>query len=168
MRQVFRVLAFVVAVGVIVQAAVMVYAVAGLGIFIDEGGVLDQASMEQSMSGDALFPEQVGLLLHGLNGSMVLPAIAVLTFVASFFAGVRHAWRWGLAILLLVALQVTLGFAGHAVPFLGGLHGINALLLFTVALYTGWRVAAPDRSVHATPAAASSASPGMAAGGVSS
>ncbi|MFE5308127.1 hypothetical protein [Isoptericola sp. NPDC056578] len=163
MRQVFRVLAYVVAAGVVVQAAVMVYAVAGLGLFIDEGGVLDQAAMEQSMSGESLFPEEIGLMLHGMTGTMILPAIALLTFVASFFAGVRGAWRWGLAILLLVALQVTLGLAGHSVPFLGGLHGVNALLLFGVSLYTGWRVAARDRAEQA---AAATATPGLAAGGV--
>ncbi|SKC72319.1 COX15/CtaA family protein [Krasilnikoviella flava] len=164
MRQVFRVLAYVVAAGVVVQAAVMVYAVAGMGLFIDEGGVLDQAAMEQSMSGEALFPEEIGLMLHGMTGTMVLPIIALLTFVASFFAGVRGAWRWGLAIFLLVALQVTLGIAGHSVPFLGALHGVNALLLFGVAMYTGWRVTARDRAMHATPALA--APGGMTAGGV--
>ena len=163
MRQVFRVLAYVVAAGVVVQAAVMVYAVAGLGLFIDEGGVLDQAAMDQSAAGESLFPEEIGLLLHGMNGTMVLPAVALLAFVASFFAGVRGAWRWGLAILLLVALQVTLGLAGHSVPVLGALHGVNALLLFGVAMYTGWRVTARDRAEHAAPAAAS---PGLAAGGV--
>ncbi|MEL7974798.1 hypothetical protein AAG589_02975 [Isoptericola sp. F-RaC21] len=167
MRQVFRVLAYVVAAGVVVQAAVMVYAVAGLGLFIDEGGVLDQAAMDQSMSGEPLFPEDVGLLLHGMNGTIVLPALALLTFVASLFAGVRGAWRWGLGILLLVALQVTLGLAGHSVPFLGALHGVNALLLFGVAMYTGWRVTARGRSVHAAPVVA--APGGMpAAGGVPS
>ena len=163
MRQVFRVLAYVVAAGVVVQAAVMVYAIAGLGLFVDEGGVLDQAAMDQSAAGQSLFPEEVGLMLHGMNGMLVLPAVALLTFVASFFAGVRGAWRWGLAILLLVALQVTLGLAGHSVPFLGALHGVNALLLFAVAMYTGWRVAARGRS---GPAAATTTTPGLAAGGV--
>ncbi|MFC8597290.1 MULTISPECIES: hypothetical protein [unclassified Isoptericola] len=153
MRQVFRTLAYVVAAGVVVQAAVMVYAVAGLGLFIDDGGVLDQAAMEQSGSGPSLFPEEVGFMLHGVNGTMVLPVVAILTLVASFFAGVRGAWRWGLAILLLVVLQVTLGLAGHSVPFLGALHGVNALLLFGVSLYTGWRVAARGRLPGTAPAA---------------
>ncbi|MCZ2264889.1 hypothetical protein [Isoptericola nanjingensis] len=163
MRQVFRVLAYVVAAGVVVQAAVIVYAVAGMGLYIDDGGVLDQAAMEQVFAGEEVFPEQSGMLLHGTNGMMVIPVVALLTFVASFFAGVRGAWRWGLAILLLVALQATLGIAGHSVPFLGGLHGVNALLLFGVSLYTGWRVAARGRADRGAPAVAS---PGLAADGV--
>ncbi|MCK9793420.1 hypothetical protein M1843_06655 [Isoptericola sp. 4D.3] len=166
MRQVFRILAYVVAAGVVVQAAVMVYAIAGLGLFVDQGGVVDQAAMEQSMAGDPLFPEDVGLMLHGMTGMIVLPVVALLTFVASFFAGVRGAWRWGLAILLLVALQATLGIAGHSIPFLGALHGVNALLLFSVALYAGWRVAARDRATHPAPAVTA---PGpVPAGGVTS
>lgn len=163
MRQVFRVLAYVVAAGVVVQAAVIVYAVAGMGLYIDDGGVLDQAAMEQVFAGEQVFPEQDGMLLHGMNGTMVIPVLALLTFIASFFAGVRGAWRWGLAILLLVVLQATLGLAGHSVPFLGGLHGVNALLLFGVSLYTGWRVAARGRAVRGAPAAAP---PGLAADGV--
>jgi len=163
MRQVFRVLAYVVAAGVVVQAAVIVYAVAGMGLYIDDGGVLDQAAMEQVFAGEEVFPEQAGMLLHGMNGMMVLPVIALLTFVASFFAGVRGAWRWGLAILLLVVLQVMLGLGGHSVPILGGLHGVNALLLFGVSLYTGWRVAARGRATRGAPAVATS---GVAADGV--
>ena len=34
----------------------------------------------------------------------------------------------------LVVLQVLLGLFGHAVPLLGALHGLNALLLFGVAV----------------------------------
>ncbi|MEU2200090.1 hypothetical protein [Isoptericola sp. NPDC019482] len=163
MRQVFRVLAYVVAAGVVVQAAAIVYAVAGMGLYIDDGGVMDQAAMEQVFAGEEVFPEQAGMLLHGTNGIMVLPLIALLTFVASFFAGIRGAWRWGLAILLLVVLQVMLGLGGHSMPFLGGLHGINALLLFGVSLYTGWRVAARGRAERGAPVVAT---PGMAADGV--
>ena len=162
MRQVFRTLAYVVAAGVVVQAAVIVYAVAGMGLYIDDGGVLDQAAMEQVFAGEQVFPEQNGMLLHGLNGTMVLPVLALLTFVASFFAGVRGAWRWGLAILVLVVLQVTLGLAGHSVPFLGGLHGVNALLLFGVALYTGWRVAARGRAVRTTASVTAAPAEGLA------
>ncbi|MFD6179325.1 MULTISPECIES: COX15/CtaA family protein [unclassified Isoptericola] len=162
MRQVFRTLAYVVAAGVVVQAAVIVYAVAGMGLYIDDGGVLDQAAMEQVFAGEQVFPEQNGMVLHGMNGMMVLPIVALLTFVASFFAGVRGAWRWGLAILLLVALQATLGIAGHSVPFLGGLHGVNALLLFGVSLYTGWRVAARGRAVSTTASVGATPAEGLA------
>ncbi len=150
MRQVFRTLAYVIAAGVVVQAAVMVYAISGLGNFIDEGGVLDKAAREASMEGQAMFPEEVGFMLHFFNGAMIIPILAILLLIASFFAKIRGAWKWALAVLLLVALQITLGMSG--VPFLGALHGVNALILFSVALYTGWRVAARSRSTRAAAA----------------
>jgi heme A synthase len=148
MRQVFRTLAYIVAFGVMFQAAVMVYAIAGLGLYIERGGVIDAAAMEQSAAGQPAFAEEIGFMLHGMNGMMVMPALALLLLIASFFAHVRGAWKWGLAVLLLVVLQITLGIFGHSVPFLGALHGLNALILFSVALYTGWRVAARGRSTR--------------------
>lgn len=148
MRQVFRTLAYIVAFGVMFQAAVMVYAIAGLGLYIERGGVLDAAAMEQSQAGQPAFAEEIGFMLHGMNGMMVMPALALLLLITSFFAHVRGAWKWGLSVLLLVVLQIMLGIFGHSVPFLGALHGLNALILFSVALYTGWRVAARGRSTR--------------------
>jgi hypothetical protein len=158
-RQVFRVLAYIIAFGVMFQAAVMVFAIAGLGRYIEGGGVLDAAAMEQSRAGQPAFPEEIGFLLHGMNGMMVMPALALLLLIASFFAGVRGAWKWALAVLALVALQIALGLAGYRVPFLGALHGFNALILFSVALYTGWRVAARGRATRAVVADEPSAGP---------
>jgi O-antigen ligase len=147
-RQVFRTLAYIIAFGVMFQAAVMVYAVSGMGRYIEEGGVIDAAAVEQSQAGQTAFSEEIGFMLHGMNGMMVMPILAILLLIASFFAGVRGAWKWALAVLLLVALQITLGLSG--VPSLGALHGVNALILFSVALYTGWRVAARSRSTRST------------------
>lgn len=151
MRQVFRTLAYVIAFGVIFQAAVMVYAVAGLGIYIEDGGVVDAAAMEASRAGQPMFPEEIGFMLHGMNGMMVMPVLALLLLIASFFSGIRGAWKWALGVLALVALQIALGLAGHSVSFLGALHGVNALILFSVALYTGWRVASRGRATHEEP-----------------
>ncbi len=155
MRQVFRTLAYVIAFGVIFQAAVMVYAVAGLGIYIEEGGVVDAAAMEQAQAGQPMFPEEIGFMLHGMNGMMVMPALALLLLIASFFSGIRGAWKWALGVLALVALQIVLGLAGHSVSFLGALHGVNALILFSVALYTGWRVASRGRATREEPVGSS-------------
>ncbi len=155
MRQVFRTLAYVIAVGVIFQAAVMVYAVAGLGIYIEEGGVVDAAAMEQAQAGQPMFPEEIGFMLHGMNGMMVMPVLALLLLIASFFSRVRGAWKWALGVLVLVALQIVLGLAGHSVSFLGALHGVNALILFSVALYTGWRVASRGRATREEPVGSS-------------
>ena len=136
MRTVYKVLAYLVAVEVAVQAMAMVFAVAGLGKWVDGGGVLDKAVFESEQSP---FPEVVGFIVHGINGSMVIPVIALALLVVSFFARIPGGVRWAGIVLLLVAVQITLGFAGHDMPALGALHGLNALALFSTAVYTARR-----------------------------
>jgi len=136
-RTVYKVLAYVVAAEVVIQAMAMVYAIAGEGRWIMEGGVMDKAVIE---SREFVFPEVLGFAIHGINGTMVIPILALLLLVFSFFAKVPGGVKWAAIVLLLVVLQATLGIAGHSVPFLGALHGLNALLLFSAAVYTGLRV----------------------------
>jgi hypothetical protein len=131
-----------------VQAAAMVYAIAGLGIYVDSGGgVIDKAAFE---SEDTLFPEMVGFFIHGTNGMMVIPALALILLIVSFFAKVPGGVAWAAYVLLAVVVQVTLGLFGHEVAFLGMLHGINALLLFSLATMAGLRVHRMSRREGAT------------------
>jgi hypothetical protein len=131
MRTVYRVLAWIVAVEVLVQAAAISYAIFGFGKWIQEGGVLDKSVMESQVSA---FPEEVGFMVHGLNGMMVVPVLAVLLLIVSFFAKVPRGVALAGGVVGLTALQVLLGMFGHGIPALGLLHGVNALALFTVAV----------------------------------
>ncbi|HSE09919.1 MAG TPA: hypothetical protein VLB29_14740 [Nocardioidaceae bacterium] len=138
MRTVYKVLAWLVALGVVVQAAAIVYAIAGLGIWVDrDGGVLDKAAFE---SEEELFPEIVGFIVHGMNGTMVIPALALILLIVSFFAKIPGGIMWAGLVLLTVVVQVFLGIFGHEAAIWGGLHGINALILFSLAVYAGLRV----------------------------
>lgn len=138
MKTAYRVLAYLIALEVAIQAAVMVYAVAGLGIWVSsENGVLDQAAFE---SGETLFPEMVGFMIHGMNGMMVIPVLALLFLIVSFFAKIPGGVKWAALTLLAVVVQVTLGLFGHEAAVFGGLHGLNALILFGVAVTAGTRV----------------------------
>jgi hypothetical protein len=145
MRTGYRVLAYLVAAEVVVQAMAIVYAVAGLDKWVDGGGVFDKSVME---SGGSPFPEVVGIIVHGLNGMMVVPLIALLLLIFSFFAKIPGGVKWAALVFLLVVVQILLGGFAHAVPALGAMHGLNALLLFTAALHTARR----GRVVAATPA----------------
>ncbi len=57
MRSAYRVLAYIIAIEVVVQAAAIAYALAGLSKWVSDGGTLDKASME---SEDTTFPGVVG------------------------------------------------------------------------------------------------------------
>ena len=148
MRKAYQVLAGLIALEVVVQAAAMVYAVAGLGKWVDEGGTLDKAAFE---SDDLAFTGFGGFILHGVNGMMVIPALALALLLVSFFAKVPGGVKWAAITLLLVVLQVTLGIFGHETPYARMLHGVNALVLFTTAGYTARR--AMVRGVGSTPSA---------------
>jgi hypothetical protein len=137
MRTAYKVLAYLVAAEVVIQATAMVWAIAGLGKWVTGGGVLDKAAME---SGDTLFPELAGLLLHGINGSFVIPGIALILLILSFFVRLRGGIKWAAIVFVLTVVQGQLGFLGHDLPAAGALHGLNALALFTAAVYTARRI----------------------------
>jgi hypothetical protein len=134
MKSAYKVMAYIVAALVIVQSASMVFASAGLGIYVEDGGVIDAAAME---SEDLSFTGVAGFIVHGINGMMVIPLLSLALLVVSFFAKTPGAVRNAAIILGLVVLQVALGLFGHENAYVGMLHGVNALVLFAAALHTG-------------------------------
>ena len=67
---------------------------------------------------------------------MVLPVIALLLLISSFFAKVPGSIKWALIVFGVTVLQVALGLFSHEIAGLGWLHGANALILFGVAVTT--------------------------------
>jgi hypothetical protein len=147
MRTVYRVLAYVIALEVVVQGAMMTFAVFGLRHWIDEGGVLDETIVQSHAEG---FGEVVGFRLHATNEQVIVPAIAVLFLVSAFFAKVSKAVGWAVIVLLSVVVQVLLGLFAIDAPALGILHGINGCLLLVFALLAARRAdvagAGPERA----------------------
>jgi hypothetical protein len=137
MRTAYRVLAYAIAVEVAVQAMAVVWAMAGLGKWIMAGGVADASLIESDVPA---FPEVAGFMIHGINGTFVVPALALALMVLSFFTRRRRPIVVAVALFVGVVLQGQLGFLGHAVPVVGALHGLNALVVFTLALYAARRV----------------------------
>jgi hypothetical protein len=137
MRTAYKVLAYVVAAEVAIQAMVMVWAIAGLGKWVAGGGVFDKSIIE---SEGMPFPEVAGIIVHGINGTFVVPVIALVLVIVSFFTKVRGAIKWAVIVFVLAVAQGQIGFLGHEFPLAGALHGLNALVLFGVALYAGRRL----------------------------
>jgi hypothetical protein len=137
MRSVYRVLAYVIAALVVVQAAAIAFAVFGLTKWVDDGGTLNKAAME---SDDTEFTGVVGFMIHGMNGMMLIPLVALVLLIVSFFAKVPGGVKWAGFVLLSVVVQVLLGMFAHDAPALGALHGLNALILFGLAVTAGMRV----------------------------
>jgi hypothetical protein len=153
MRTAYKVLAYLVAAEVAIQAMVMVWAIAGLGKWVDSGGVFDKSVIE---SEGTPFPEVAGIIVHGINGHLVVPVIALLLLLVSFFAKVRGAIKWAAIVFLITVAQGQIGVLGHEFPLAGALHGLNAMVLFGVAIYAARRlrtaarrdVSAPEERVE--------------------
>jgi heme A synthase len=149
MRSTYRVFAYIIAAEVAIQAAMVAYAIFGLGVWVDKnGGVLDKASMESDLD----FPGVVGFAVHGMNGMMLIPLIALVFFIISFFAKIPGGVKWAGFVLIAVIVQVALGLFGHENAIFGIFHGLNALLLFSLAVMAGKRVGSVNPEPAAQPA----------------
>jgi hypothetical protein len=121
MRSTYRVLAMLIAVGVVVQAALIAWGLFAVVHNTDDGEVFDKNT------------ENAGLIAHSAVGDSVIPLIALILLIVSFFARIPGGVKWAAITFGVVVLQVLLAFAGDAVPLIGLLHGINAFVLALVA-----------------------------------
>jgi len=151
MRNAYRILAIIIAVEVVIQSMAMVFAVAGLGIWVDEGGVFDKAAFE---SEDLSFTGVGGFIVHGINGMMIIPLLGLILLVISFFAKVPGGVKWAGIVLGLIVLQVFLGIFGHESAYIGMLHGLNAFVLLGSAINASRLARTADTTTPSTPVAA--------------
>jgi len=128
---VYRVLAGLVAVGVVL-----------LAMFIALGWFTAIKDMDDGLVIDKNYDGNTGHMLHGQFGMMVIPIIALLLLIVSFFAKVQGGVRWALYVVGLVILQIALAFLSFGVaPVIGALHGLNAFALAAVASLAARRAA---------------------------
>jgi hypothetical protein len=137
MRKLYTGLAWTVAGAVVIQAAAIAFAFGGMLNLVSEGGVVDKALLE---SFQAAGVGEMGFLIHGLVGGILIPLIALVLFVVSLFLRARGARLWAAITFALVALQVVLGFSITDAPYLGLLHGANALAVVATAAVAALRV----------------------------
>lgn len=143
MRSVYRALAGLIAIGVLVQAAAI-----GLAWFtvlkdVDGGLVYDKNS-----------DFNAGHMIHTIVGSGIIPLLTILLLIISFFAKVEGGVKWALYVFGLVVLQFGLAVASFGAPVVGALHGLNAFALLAVASMAARRAAAPASASAETQAEA--------------
>jgi hypothetical protein len=137
MKQTYRVLAGLIAVGVVVQAAALAYGWFSLLDQLDKGRTIGK-----SYDGNA------GHAVHGVVGMAVIPLIALVLLGVSFFAKIEKGVALAGALLASIVLQIALAFIGFSVAFVGALHGINALVVLGVAMAAARQA---QRAMSSTP-----------------
>jgi hypothetical protein len=121
MRAVYRVLAMLVAIGVVVQAAAIAFALFDILHKTDDGQVFSKDS------------DNAGMSVHAVVGGMVVPLICLLLLIVSFFAGIPGGVKWAAITFGVMALQVVLAYVSYPAPIVGTLHALNAFALAAVA-----------------------------------
>jgi hypothetical protein len=144
MRSAYRVIAQLIALGVVLQASFIALAWFTVINDLDDGLVIDKD-----------YDGNIGHTLHGIVGMNVMPLLGLILLVVAFFAKIEGGVKWAAFVLLAIIVQVALAFTAFGVPAVGALHGINAFVVLVLAIITSRRAAlTPATSTAASEAAA--------------
>ena len=130
MRTTYRVLAGLIALGVLLQAAFVAAAWFTLIGDVDDGLVVDSD-----------YDGNLGHALHGIVGLNIMPLLGLILFIVSFFAKFPGAVKWAGFTFLAIIVQVVLAFLSFGWGPLGALHGLNAFVVLGLAAYSARRAA---------------------------
>ena len=123
MKGTYRVLAGLICLLVLVQAAAIAFAMFGIISFVDGG----DSFTESSDAGEA------GQVMHSF-GAMAIALVAIVLLIISFFAKIDGGVKWAGFVFLAVLLQWVFGILAFSAPAVGLLHGINAFVIFGLAM----------------------------------
>jgi hypothetical protein len=132
-----------IALGVVLQAAFIAYGTFDVFNAVDDGEVFVAEREEYN----------AGQMLHAVFGEMVIPLLAIVILIVSFFAKAKGAVMFALIVFGLVVLQFLLALVSFGAPVIGLLHGINAFAIAGVAGVAGRQVGKAP-AAEAPPAAA--------------
>ncbi|MGH3443928.1 MAG: hypothetical protein ACRDPB_01000 [Nocardioidaceae bacterium] len=143
MRNAYKYLAYAIPVLVMVQAAAIAYAIFGFSSYMEDHAIPKGGGEEASFNGAG------GFAIHAIDGQIVIPLVAIVLLIVSFFAKVPGGVKWAAFILLDVIVQIAVALLAFGAPVVGVLHGLNALVLFGLGVAAARRV---DTAVAAAPA----------------
>lgn len=143
MRSTYRVLAYLIAALVAVQAAAM-----ALGFF----RIIHQVEDGGAFTAGYDFEENLGLMVHRYVGTGLIPLLSIALLVVAFFTGTAGAVARAAAVFGLVVLQIALVFVAFIVEWGGALHGLNAIAVFIAAVWAA-RLQPRTRDAQEQPAA---------------
>jgi heme A synthase len=134
---------------VFLQAASIAFGFGGMSGFVQDGGVVDKALVESGTGSN--FTGEVGFLIHGIVGGMLIPLAALALLVVSFFVRTPRARTWAAVLFGLILVQAMLGYSIVDVPYLGLVHGANALAVLLTAVHAAQRARAGGGVESAAP-----------------
>lgn len=145
MKQAYRILNYLLALEVVVQAAVIAWGTFGVFSYADDHGSVTHHQLE---SGG--FTGSAGFTIHAVNGFMVVPLLALALLVVAFLAKVPGGVRLAGLLFVLVLLQAyALPALSQKWPVTGALHGANALAILAVTIVAAKRAGSTSDALAA-------------------
>lgn len=132
MRSTYRVLALLICLGVVLQAAAIAF-----GWF---DVIADSEDADVVLNDD--YDGNAGHAMHGIVGMSVIPLLGLVLLVVSFLTKVPGASKWAGYVFGSIVFQVFIAIMAFSTSILGLLHGINAFVLFGLALMAARRMEA--------------------------
>lgn len=150
MRATYRILAGLICLLVLMQAAAIAFGTFGILNFV-EGGNDYTKSVAEDRASDA---GGIGQNIHSF-GAMAIALVAIILLIVSFFAKIDGGVKWAGIVFLAVLLQWVFAIIAFSAPIVGLLHGLNAFVIFGTALSAMQiakrsEVAAPAQHVSTT------------------
>ena len=142
MNGAFRIWASLVSLAIVVQVGLAAYGAFHAVHESDDKGTIGKDAVSDGFSA------------HAVLGYIIVVAALILLVLALLArrAGGANRVKWSAGIFGLLLLQVLLAGAGDSVPWLGALHGMNALAVAGVAGSLAGREWAAHRGVGGAPA----------------
>jgi hypothetical protein len=146
MKLAYRIIAYVISLGVALQAASIALAFSGLSAWISGGNTVTRAVLTAETGG---FPGQGGLGFHEVLGMMIMPVLGLALLVLGFFVKLKGAVLWGGVVLGSIVLQIAFAELIRVAWVFGALHGLFAFAVLAFATVAATRVARADRADRA-------------------
>jgi hypothetical protein len=128
MRGTYRVLAILIALLVLVQAAGIAFGTFGILKFVEDG-----KDYTKSISEDRTATGSLGQNIHSF-GAIAIALLAIILLIISFFSKIEGGVKWASIVFLVVLLQWVFAIIAFSAPVVGMLHGINAFVIFGTAM----------------------------------
>jgi hypothetical protein len=139
----YRVVAMLICLMVLVQAAGIAFGTFGILKFVEDG-----KDYTKTISEDRTATGALGQNIHSF-GAIIIALLAIILLILAFFSKIDGGVKWAGIVFGLVLLQWVLAIIAFSAPVVGLLHGINAFAVFGTALEAAQNA---KRSMGAQPA----------------
>jgi hypothetical protein len=137
MKTTYRIVAYLICLGVVLQAASIAFGFFGIGRWVVAGNTLDRHTF---LDNSSQLGGYAGLAFHYVVGQAIMPLLGLILLICSFFTRSRSALIWAVAVMVGIIVQILLGLAAFHGVAAGAAHGFLAVAIFAIAGIAGQRI----------------------------